>query len=62
MSDKYARYKPRPGSAYATYSHQRRSKKTNLFWGLMLFCLGFLITVFTWLILIDWIAFLCAKS
>ena len=53
MSDKYARYKPRPGSAYATYSHQRRPKETNLFWGLMLFCLGFLITIFTWLILVG---------
>ena len=28
----------------------------------MLFCLGFLITVFSWLILIGWIAFLCATG
>ena len=53
MSDKYARYEHGQGPAYATYSHHRRPKKANLFWGLMLFCLGFLITIFTWLILIG---------
>jgi len=46
ISDKYARYKPRPGSAYATCSHQRRSKKQTCFgaycyfvWVFWLLCL-----------------------
>ena len=27
MNEKYTRYKPRPGSAYATYSHQKQPRK-----------------------------------
>jgi hypothetical protein len=51
MNDKYTRYRPRPGSAYATYSHQRVSKKIRIFWGMALFGLGFLLTVLVWFIL-----------
>ena len=51
MNDKYTRYKPRPGSAYATYSHQKQPRNTRLFLGIILFGFGFLITVLGWLIL-----------
>ena len=46
MSDKYARYKPKAWIGLCNLQPPEKTQ-TNLFWGLMLFCLGFLITIFT---------------